>query len=152
MRGLACEATATGVTAIVDFSNEIVIDDDVTSRMESLLALLAGRFLIGCGDGLFLWRGDLAIICGVLRRFTAFYGVLRRFSAIFSAFEIGFCCRPNIWGAKPPGLFLVVKIIVPKWGGSGPLSPLKTFFLVSQALTLAYLHSENGPTSHGDPA
>jgi hypothetical protein len=51
MRGLACEATATGVTVIVDFTNEIAIDNDVTSRMESLLALLDGCFLIGCGDG-----------------------------------------------------------------------------------------------------
>ena len=40
-----------GVTAIVDFTNKIAIDDDVTSRMESLLALLARHFLIGCGDG-----------------------------------------------------------------------------------------------------
>ena len=51
MRGLACEMTATGVTAIVDFTNKIAIDDDVMSRKESLLALLAGCFLIGCGDG-----------------------------------------------------------------------------------------------------
>ena len=46
-----CKATATGVTVIVDFMNKIAIDDNVTSRMESLLALLAGRFLIGCDDG-----------------------------------------------------------------------------------------------------
>ena len=46
-----CKATATGVTVIVDFMNKIAIDDTVTSRMESLLALLAGRFLIECGDG-----------------------------------------------------------------------------------------------------
>ena len=51
MQGSACKATATGVTAILDFTNEIAIDDDVMSKMESLLALLAGRFLIGCGDG-----------------------------------------------------------------------------------------------------
>ena len=51
MRGSACKATATGVTAIVDSTNVIGIDDNVTSRMESLLALLAGCFLIGCGDG-----------------------------------------------------------------------------------------------------
>ena len=40
-----------GVTAIVDFMNKIAIDNDVASRMESLLALLAGCFLIGCGNG-----------------------------------------------------------------------------------------------------
>ena len=51
MRGSACEATATVVTAIVDFTNEIMIYNDGMSRMESLLALLAGRFLIGCGNG-----------------------------------------------------------------------------------------------------
>ena len=51
MQGLACEVAATGVTAIVNVTNEIAIDDDVTLRMESLLALLARRFLIGCGDG-----------------------------------------------------------------------------------------------------
>jgi hypothetical protein len=51
MRGSACEATAMGVTAIVDVTNVIRIDDNVTSRMESLLALLAGRFIIGCSDG-----------------------------------------------------------------------------------------------------
>ena len=51
MRGSACEATATDVTVMVDFTNEIAIDNGITSRMESLLALLAGRFLIGCDDG-----------------------------------------------------------------------------------------------------
>jgi hypothetical protein len=51
MQGSACKATATGVTAIMDFTNKIAIDNDATSRMESLLALLAGRFLIGCSDG-----------------------------------------------------------------------------------------------------
>lgn len=72
------------MTAIVDFTNEIAIDDDVTSRMESLLALLAGLFLIGCGDGLFLWRGYLAIIWVFSRNFMAFRafcGVFQRFPA-----------------------------------------------------------------------
>ncbi len=81
---------------------------------------------------LFLWFGDLAIICGIFRRFTAFYGVLRRFTAFygvlrrFTAFYgvlrrftvfygvlrrftvfsgvlvIRFIVGPNIWGSSNP--------------------------------------------------
>ena len=39
------------LTAIMDFTNKIGIDNNVTSRMKSLFALLARHFLTGCGNG-----------------------------------------------------------------------------------------------------
>jgi hypothetical protein len=42
----------------------------------------------------------------------------------------------NFGGAQTPAPFSGrLKIIMPKWGGSGPLSPLKTCFLVSSRST-----------------
>ncbi len=98
----------------------------------------------------FVWLGDLVIICGVLRCiavfcgvlwcFVVFCGVLRCFAAFSGVFRRFPECwgyvsvvGPNIWGGSNPCplFWLVVKIIVPNWGGSGPLSPLKTCFLVS---------------------
>ena len=136
---------------------------------------------------IFLWRGDLAIICGVLwcfvvfcgvlwrfaafcsvlRHFVAFCGILRRFVAFcgilrcfavfcgvlrcFAAFcsilqhFAAFCSASVIkfWGAQTPTPFSGwLIIIVPKWAGRGPLSPLKTMFLVSSWVT-------NGTASPG---
>jgi hypothetical protein len=94
------------VTAIVDFTNEIAIDDDVTSRMECLLALLAELFLIGCGDGLFLWRGYLAIIWVFSRNFMAFRafcGVFQRFPARWDKVLL----HKYLGGLKPTPPFLV---------------------------------------------
>ena len=73
-----------------------------------------------------------AVFCGVLRCFAVFCGVLRRFVAFFGVLWcVGdkFPLRDQIFGgAQTPAPFSGrLKIFVPKWGGSGPLSPLKTF-------------------------
>ena len=67
-----------------------------------------------------------AVFCGVLWCFVAFCGVLRR---------VGDKCPLQdqiFWGSQTLTPFSgQLKIIMPKWGGSGPVSPLKTCFLVS---------------------
>ena len=70
---------------------------------------------------------------GVFRRLPASSGVFRRFLAFSGALAISFHCGTKyLGGAQTPTPFSGwLKIIVPKWGGSGHLSPLKTFFLVS---------------------
>ena len=81
-----------------------------------------------------------AAFCGVLRRFAAFCGILRHFAAFCSVLRrVGdkFLLQDQIFGgAQTPVPFSGrLKIIVPKWGGSGPLSPLKTCFQVSSRKT-----------------
>ena len=72
-----------------------------------------------------LWH--FAVFCGILRRFLAFSGVFW----CFPAFPGKFPLRDQIFGgAQTPTPFSGgLKIIVPKWGGSGLRSPPKTFFL-----------------------
>ena len=89
-----------------------------------------------------LWH--FAVFCGILRRFLAFSGVFWCFPAfpgifwrflVFSGvfWRVGdkFPLRDQIFGgAQTPTPFSGgLKIIVPKWGGSGLRSPPKTFFL-----------------------
>jgi hypothetical protein len=76
-----------------------------------------------------LWRGDLAIIWGVLRHFPAFSGI----SGVFRHIDDKFPLRvPDIWGGSNPcPLFWSVENKRAKMGGNSPLSPLKTLFLVS---------------------
>ena len=123
----------------------------------------------------FLWRSNLAIICGILQRFAAFCGILQHFAAFCSVLRrfatfygvlqrfavfcgvlrcfVVFCSilwrvgdkcplRDQIFGgAQTPAPFSGrLKIIVPKWGGSGPLSPLKTFFLVSSSVSVVHFY------------
>jgi hypothetical protein len=71
---------------------------------------------------LFLWRSDLAIICGVLRCFAAFSGVFWRFLAFSGALAIR---GPNIWGgSNPRPLFWSVENNRAKMGGAvAPFPP-----------------------------
>ena len=66
----------------------------------------------------FLWRGNLAIICGVLWRvavfcgvlwcFAVFCGILWCFAVFCGALAISFCCGTKyLGGLKPPPPFLV---------------------------------------------
>ena len=74
----------------------------------------------------FLWRGDLGINCGDLRRFGVICGDLRPIQL-----AVCFCCQ-ILGGAQPQAPFSCRE---PKLGGHGPLSPLKTCFLVSTSPT-----------------
>lgn len=73
----------------------------------------------------FLWRGDLGINCGDLRRFGVICGDLRPIQL-----AVCFCCQ-ILGGAQPQAPFSCRE---PKLGGHGPLSPLKTCFLVSSGV------------------
>ena len=62
----------------------------------------------------FLWRDNLAIICGILRRFTAFTaftvfsGIFQHFPAFSGTLAISFrCWTKYLGGLKPPPPFLV---------------------------------------------
>ena len=66
---------------------------------------------------LFLWRGDLAIICGVLRRFAAFSGVFLRIGYKFLLPDQIF------GGAQTPTPFSGRLKIIAKMGGQMPPPP-----------------------------
>ena len=83
------------------------------------------RFAAFCGV---LWR--FVAFCSILQRFAAFCGVLWSFVAFWGIFGNKFLLRDQIFGgAQTPAPFSGRStIIVPKWGGSGPLSPPENIF------------------------
>jgi hypothetical protein len=76
-------------------------------------------------SGIFLWHGDLAIMCGVLWRFAAFSSVLQHFAAFSGVFRrVGnkLPLQDQIFGgAQTPTPFSGwLKIIMPNGGALAP--------------------------------
>jgi hypothetical protein len=112
---------------------------------------------------IFLWRGNLAIICGllfdcfaafcgilqhfaafcgVLQHFAAFCGVFRRFLAFCGVLAISFHCGTKCFGgSNPHPLFWLVENNRAEIGGQWPSFPPENIFLVSSWETYEFARS-----------